>query len=111
MGALAKGDIVLFPFPYSDLSQRKLRPCLVISDEMGEDILICQITSQQARKDAFVVLLRKDETLGGTLALDSFIRTNMLFTAEIKQVQRKICSLRPEQYRAVAERIVAMVSQ
>ena len=46
MAAFAKRDIVLFPFPYTDLSKRKLRPCLVISDEMKDDIILCQITSK-----------------------------------------------------------------
>ena len=50
MDAFTKGDIVLFPFPYTDLSDRKLRPCLVLSEEMGEDIMLCQVTSQRLRK-------------------------------------------------------------
>ena len=93
MGPFTKGDIVLFPFPYTDLSSRKLRPCLVLSNEMGEDILLCQITSRNIAPDRFSIEIRKDETLGGGLQLDSLVRANMLFTAEKNQILKKICSI------------------
>lgn len=32
MGAPAKGSVVLVPFPFSDLSQAKLRPAIVMAD-------------------------------------------------------------------------------
>ena len=35
MGPPAIGDVVLIPFPYSDLSQAKRRPALVISGAAG----------------------------------------------------------------------------
>ena len=81
MGSFTKGDIVLFPFPYTDLSNRKLRPCLVISDEMGEDILLCQITSKKIRKDKYSIEIKENETIDGSLQIDSYIRANMIFTA------------------------------
>jgi mRNA interferase MazF len=40
-----KGDIILIPFPFSDLSGSKLRPALVlISTEI--DVTVCFITTQ-----------------------------------------------------------------
>jgi len=46
MERFVKGDIVVIPFPFSDLSGTKRRPALVIADFHGDDILLCQITSQ-----------------------------------------------------------------
>jgi mRNA interferase MazF len=45
---IKEGDIILFPFPYSDLSQKKLRPALVLKKLPGifDDWLICMISSQ-----------------------------------------------------------------
>lgn len=105
MGAFAKGDVVLFPFPYTDLSQRKLRPCLVLSEEMKEDVILCQITSQKVPKNSYAVELRKNETYDGTLHIDSYIRANMLFTASKKQIVKKICTLSAKKYAAVVSRI------
>ena len=67
MVSFTRGEIVLFPFPYTDLTNRKLRPCLVISEEMEEDIILCQITSKNISKDIYSVELKKNETINGSL--------------------------------------------
>ena len=109
MGTFAKGDIVLFPFPYTDLSNRKLRPCLVISDEMGDDILLCQITSQHLRRDRYTLGLQADSTLDGSLAVDSYIRTNIIFTAAKNQIHRTICRVPDHTYSNVTEMISKII--
>lgn len=111
MGAFAKGDIVLFPFPYTDLTNRKLRPCLVLSSTMGEDIILCQITSKQARKDDYAIELKQEETLNGSLAIDSYIRANMLFTAATKQIRMKYCAIANEKYARVVEAIHRLIAK
>jgi mRNA interferase MazF len=41
-----RGDIVLVPFPFTDLSGQKLRPAIIISpDPIGEDVLLAFISS------------------------------------------------------------------
>ena len=46
MARFVKGDVVVVPFPFSDLSQSKRRPALVITELTGDDLILCQITSQ-----------------------------------------------------------------
>lgn len=47
------GDVVLIPFPFSDLSQFKPRPALILGNEKVckelPDIILCQITSRKLR--------------------------------------------------------------
>ena len=40
------GDIVLAPVPYTDLSQVKIRPALVLADVGMSDWIVCEMTSQ-----------------------------------------------------------------
>lgn len=44
---MTKGDLVLVNFPFTDLTQTKLRPALVLwVSPNGEDFVVCAITSQ-----------------------------------------------------------------
>ena len=110
MGAFAKQDIVLYPFPFTDLSARKLRPCLVLSSMMGQDILLCQMTSRRLSADTYSVEVAKHDTQDGTLHIDSYVRANMLFTAESSQIVRKICRLKTAKYSEIVRKIVKMIS-
>jgi len=110
METFAKGEIVLFSFPFTDLSNRKLRPCLILSEEMKQDILLCQITSQAIAKDIYSIELREKETFEGSLMLHSYIRTNMLFTASKNQINRKVCKVKEEKYQEVVKRIITIIS-
>lgn len=76
-----KGDIVIIPFPFSDLTGSKRRPALVIADRGSTDVLLCQSTSQAKFDDNEVGLTRNDFVSGG-LPIDSNIRPNKVFTAD-----------------------------
>ncbi|SMO82865.1 type II toxin-antitoxin system PemK/MazF family toxin [Gracilimonas mengyeensis] len=79
MERFVKGDVVVVPFPFSDLSSSKRRPALVIQPFDGEDLLLAQITSQSIR-DHYAVLLKEADFLDGSLKQPSNIRPNKLFT-------------------------------
>ena len=40
------GDVVLIRFPYTNATQSKKRPALVLADTQDGDILVCRITSK-----------------------------------------------------------------
>ena len=46
MVAPAAGAIVLVRFPFSDLSQSKLRPAVVLANARHGDWILCQVTSK-----------------------------------------------------------------
>jgi hypothetical protein len=81
MGAFVKGDVVVAPFPFSDLSAAKKRPALVVATLTGDDVILCQITSQAVADSYAVPLSDRDFTSGG-LRQASNVRPNRLFTAE-----------------------------
>jgi mRNA interferase MazF len=81
MGKPVIGEVVVFPFPQTNLQSGKRRPALVVADLRGDDLILCQITSQ-ARSDGYSVPLTAADFERGRLVRDSFIRPNRLFTVE-----------------------------
>ncbi len=93
MGKFIKGDVVVVPFPFSDLSKAKRRPALVLVDLKSEDLILVQITSQHIFDDYALVLDNSDFT-EGSLNKKSNIRPNRIFTADEKIILYKIGSLK-----------------
>lgn len=83
MGSLVAGDVVVAPFPFSDLSAAKKRPALVVATLAGDDVVLCQITSKSVSDD-YAVSLTDDDFETGGLRQPSNIRPNRLFTADTK---------------------------
>ena len=83
MGKFVKGDVVVVPFPFSDLSNSKKRPALVVTNLKGDDVILYQITST-FRKDSDSIPLFDEDFIKGSLNQASTIRPNRLFTADSK---------------------------
>ena len=107
MGKPLAGEVVVLPFPQTNLQVGKRRPALVVADLAGDDLILCQITSQ-GPSDGYSVPLTAADFERGRLALDSYIRPNRLFTVEqsvilytaakvmnakLQEVRTKLCKL------------------
>lgn len=103
-----KGDVVVVPFPFADLSGVKLRPALVAATLLGEDTLLCLITSKD-REDAYSVKLEEQDFAEGKLALSSVIRPNRLFGAEKSIIKYKVGCVNEAKAKEVEEKLVAML--
>lgn len=81
MGKPVAGEIVVLPFPQTNLQLGKRRPALVVVDLTGDDLILCQITSQ-AHRDSYSIPLDAGDFQSGQLKVRSYIRPNRLFTVE-----------------------------
>ena len=54
MGKPIVGEVVVLPFPQTDLQAGKRRPALVVADLTGDDLILCQITGQ-SRRDGYSI--------------------------------------------------------
>ena len=79
MGSFAAGQVVLLPFPYSDLSRSKLRPAVLVADASRGDWIACQITSNPYADSGALMLTATDFRSGG-LQRVSFVRPLKLVT-------------------------------
>jgi mRNA interferase MazF len=107
MGRFIKGDVVVIPFPFSDLSSSKKRPALVLVELDGDDVILCQITSQNV-KDNNAIAIEVSDIENGTLNTYSNARPNKLFTADNNIIAYKIGRLNPLKMEAVTKAVVKM---
>jgi mRNA interferase MazF len=103
------GDVVVLPFPQTDLRAGKRRPALVLVDLPGDDLILCQITSR-ARGDAYSVAIDRADFDQGQLAVPSYARANRLFTVEQSVIlygAGRLASAKLEEVKAKARQLFA----
>src|SRR3989344_7812639 len=98
------GDIVVVPFPFTDLSSTRKRPALVLPNLEDDDIVICEITSVM-RKDAYVVPLENKDLESGKLRTDSIIRPNRILTIAKNKINYKFGKIKDSKLQEVLEKI------
>jgi mRNA interferase MazF len=108
MAGLVKGDVVVVPFPFSNLSDSKRRPALVLSSLDGDDLIVCQITSRQVR-DRYAILLTDDDFESGSLKQPSNVRPNRIFTADRTLVLYRIGNLKAAKLAEVVSRLIEIL--
>ena len=101
----AAGAVVLVPFPFSDLSQAKLRPAIVLADAGRGDWILCQATSNPYG-DPRSILLTESSFASGSLRAESYARPGKLFTASRDLMVAHVGSLRPEAREQIIEAAV-----
>ncbi|MFT4311499.1 MAG: type II toxin-antitoxin system PemK/MazF family toxin [Candidatus Woesearchaeota archaeon] len=92
MEKLVKGDIVVIPFPFSNLADYKKRPALVLANSSSEDILLAQITSKKTSN--LCIKVSNKDFLKGNLNKDSFVKVNKLFSADTNIVLYRVGTLK-----------------
>jgi mRNA interferase MazF len=108
MGEFIRGDVVVIPFPFSDLSGSKRRPAFVLADLPGDDIILCQITSQHT-KDSFAVTLTGADFQNGSLPADSYIRPSRIFTADKSIIIKKAGTVSRYKQDEVVEAVLKII--
>jgi len=85
------------PFPFSDLSQAKLRPAVVLAAAGRSDWILCQITSN-SYADSRAIRLPNERFENGSLRIQSFARPGKLFTANETLMVSKVARLSREKF-------------
>src|SRR5438477_13172194 len=92
---LQHGDVVLVPFPFADLSGRKVRPAVIVSpDPQGAELILAFITSvltNRSPRGAEVEMFQTDAEFTVTgLKVDSLIRLDKLVTLSRGVISRRL---------------------
>lgn len=102
-------DIVLVPFPYSDLTGSKQRPALIISNNKlnkSEDRLCCLITSNLTKEG---LKLTKNSFEKGSLPFESWVKSFRVFTIHERAIKKKLCRVTKEFHNKVISNLESYI--
>ncbi|MDA8169451.1 MAG: type II toxin-antitoxin system PemK/MazF family toxin [Nitrospiraceae bacterium] len=108
MAGFVRGDVVVVPFPFSDLTQAKRRPALVIATLEGDDVILSQITSKTVR-DRYSISLEESDFERGSLKQPSNIRPNRIFTADSHIILYSVGSIKTAKLAQVVDKTIAII--
>ena len=108
MVAPTVGSVVLLPFPFSDLSEAKLRPALVLADSGRDDWILCQITSNPYADPRAVELTDADFDTG-SLRVTSYARPGKLFTASSSLMVSEAGNLSQATLQSIVQRVIDLL--
>ncbi|MBS4000997.1 MAG: type II toxin-antitoxin system PemK/MazF family toxin [Desulfobulbaceae bacterium] len=101
-------EIVLVPFPYSDLTSVKRRPVVILSNnrfnENRKDLVVAAITSKEFT-DEYSVIITNNELEYGILPEPSVIKISKLFTIHKSKVVKKFSILNHSSFEEVTKKL------
>ncbi len=107
MERFVKGDVVVLPYPFTDSSQTKRRPALIISNQVNEDIIACQITSRSGNN---AIALGKEHFEKGNLSAESYIKPFHIFTIKTRRIYYKVGQLKKPKWIEVSKALQELFS-
>lgn len=108
-----QGDIVLLPVPFSDLTNRKQRPVLVISsnsyNEVTHDIVVVVAITSQLRNLDYAVIIESKDLKEGKLKVASAIRPDKVYTLSKDIVRKKFGQVNTEVMEDVRKKVNELI--
>jgi len=86
-------EIVLLPFPFSDLERTRVRPALVVSNDnlnkKSEDCIMVPLTTV-IKDEPYSVIINQEDLSSGKLLKSSRIRADKIFSVKKDLITMKI---------------------
>ena len=105
MATFTVGAVVLVPFPFSDLSQSKLLPAVVLARVARDDFILCQVTSR-AYGDNYSIVLENADFASGSLKVLSCARPEKLFTGNKDFIVRQVGMLKSAKIEEILDAVI-----
>jgi len=105
-----QGSIVVLPIPFTDLKSQKQRPCMVISRQKSEDVIVLAITSNSRyshSKFSFTILQK--DLIQGNLPKASYIKLQKVFTIHKNLIRKEVCKLDPNILKKVINQFIELI--
>ncbi|MFT4297917.1 MAG: type II toxin-antitoxin system PemK/MazF family toxin [Candidatus Woesearchaeota archaeon] len=104
-------EIVLLPFPFSDLQSTKARPALIVSNDefnnKSADCIMVPLTTN-IKYDKCSIIINSSDLSYGKIIEKSRIKADKLFCLEKKLIKMKVAKLNDEIFQKVKNKIITM---
>jgi mRNA interferase MazF len=113
MAIFERGLIILVPFPFTDLSQTKQRPAVIVSpnDFSGDNVILCAISSRiSSTLKPWDVDLNLDDTQNKRLPKVSIVKVDRLFTLHHSRIIRTLDKLTTQKNDEVMDKLKQLLS-
>jgi mRNA interferase MazF len=104
-----KGDVVIVDFPYTDQTDCKRRPAVIILVPPGNNVVIVQITSHN--RGPYPVPLTQADLVTGTLTQQSYIQPDVIVTINESIIHGKAGSVKQKKMDEVINKIVDLLKK
>lgn len=102
-------DIVLLPFPFSDLQGSKVRPALVVSNDIfnrkSDDCIMVPLTTV-IKDEPYSIVIEQRDLKSGSIPMTSRVRADKLFSVEKKLVLKNIGTINDAVFAKVKQEIL-----
>jgi len=96
VGNFVKSDVVVLPYPFSNLKSQKKRPVLVIKNSSLDDLVVVPFTSKIDNESKILYRITDDMIDGGNFTKESSLVLDKIFTISSSLVSYKFGSLKQE---------------
>ena len=104
------GDIVIFSFPYTDLTSSKARPAVIVNviEDNYNDVILCFISSViRSQLTQHSILLKPDTT--NNLKATSLVKVSRIATVENSKIKAVIGRLNKDQIEEFKNKFKSLV--
>lgn len=105
MTAYKLRDVILVPFPFSDLSYSKRRPALVLVDIPNREELICMMLTSTLSTDPQVDVVIEDFNSAG-LPKPTVARVSRLFTLKQSLVNKRLGVMKEKEFDTIIIKLI-----
>ena len=113
MSIYRQRDIFLVPFPFSDLSGKKVRPVLIVSNDTynskSADVLVCGLTTNLKPTPYSIVIDITDVEEADTLRHKSKIKIDTVASIEKSILIKRIARLKLSMFKKIVAEIRKLI--
>lgn len=111
-GNARQGDLVLLSIPFSNLEERKVRPALIISNNVfnkkSDDCIMVPLTGV-IKNEPYSVVINQENLDNGRLIKTSRIRVDKIFSVEKNLIRLRIGRLNQETFEKVKQEFLNLI--